>query len=90
MMEVDREQLQFLANQPLGSPELQNECDRIAHARGSIPASGELKETAKRIAKKWLPLGKSPSRARKCNVETAEQVDIEDAIEAAGGLKRAA
>ena len=85
-MEVDREQLQFLADQPIGSPALQQECERLAHQRDARP-SGELQETAKRIAKRWLPLGRTPPRSRKCNVETAEQIDIEDAVEAAGGRR---
>jgi hypothetical protein len=82
-MNVSREDLQYLANQPLGSAHLQQEAERVA-GRGT--PSGELVELCKRVSKRWLPQGKSPPRARHCNVE-AEQIDIEDAIEAAGGQR---
>jgi len=80
-----RDLLQDLASQPIGSPELQAEADRIAH-NGNRPTA-ELKETIRRTAKIWLPQGKTPPRRGKCNIETAEQIDIEDAVEAAGGKR---
>jgi hypothetical protein len=86
-MEVNRDTLQLLAEQSIGAPHLQAEADRIAHAQGAIKASGELKETIKRAAKRWLPLGKRPLTAGGCNEPTAQQTDIEDAVEAAGGKR---
>jgi hypothetical protein len=86
-MEIDREQLQYLTEQPLGAPHLQAEADRIAHANGAVKPSGELKATIKRTAKIWLPQGKRPPVRGACNEPTAEQTDIEDAVEAAGGKR---
>jgi hypothetical protein len=86
-MEVDREQLQFLAEQRIGAPHLQAEADRIAHTNGAVRPSGELKETIKRAAKRWLPLGKRPLTVGACNEPAAKQTDIEDAVEAAGGKR---
>ena len=87
-MHVDREQLQFLADQPIGAPHLQEEAER---SNGIIPPSEELKATCKRISKKWLPLGKRiPSRADVRAAEQAfyaNQIDLEDAVEAAGGKR---
>lgn len=81
-----RDVLQELTSTPIGSPELQTEADRIAH-RGIKP-SGELKETIKRAAKIWLPQGRKPNRPRAaCNEPAAEQIDLEDAVEKAGGRR---
>jgi hypothetical protein len=80
-----RDVLQDLAEQPIGSAKLQAEADRIAHAKGAVRPTGELKETIKRTAKLWLPQGKRPARSRTaCNEPEAQQTDIEDAVEAAG------
>lgn len=84
---TNREILQHLAEQPIGAPHLQDEADRIAHANGAIRPSGELKETAKRAAKLWLPQGRKPTRRGACNEPTAEQTDIEEAIEQRGGKR---
>jgi hypothetical protein len=84
MVEVStRELLQDLAQQPIGSPELQKE---PLDKNGRIKP--EVKEAAKRASKLWLPQGKKPPRRRSvCNEPTAEQTDIEDAVQAAGGKR---
>lgn len=84
---VDRETLQFLAEQPIGSLALQAECDRIAHLRSGAKPSEELKEAAKRATKIWLPEGKKSPVRGACNEPNATQCDIEDAVEAAGGKR---
>jgi hypothetical protein len=78
-----REMLQELADLPIGSPELQAQpLDKNGRVKP------EVKEVAKRIAKIWLPQGKRPPRPRKtCNDPEAQQTDIEDAVEAAGGKR---
>jgi hypothetical protein len=83
-MNVTREDLQFLANQPLGAPHLQKEAERVA---GHGTPSAELKELCKRVSKKFLPLGKTTPKRGACNEPTATQTDIEDAVEAAGGAR---
>lgn len=85
-MHVDREQLRILSELPIGARHLQDEADRIAHS--GIKPTGELKETIKRAAKIWLPEGKKPPRPRStCNAPDAQQTDLEDAVEAAGGKR---
>jgi hypothetical protein len=80
-----RDLLQELATSPLGSKELQEKQTRRGPNAKPLP---EVLEVGKRCAKIWLPQGKKPPRGRKqCNVETAEQTDIEDAVEAAGGRR---
>lgn len=81
-----RDVLQELAGSSLGSTSLQEEADRVAKMQGLTP-SAELKETIKRVSKKWLPQGRRPANRRGCNEPTAEQCDIEDAVEAAGGKR---
>ena len=74
------------AASPIGSPELQEEADRKAY-KGEKP-SPALKQTIKRTAKIWLPQGKKAARAGgACNEPDAKQIDIEDAVEAAGGKR---
>lgn len=83
-MEVSRDDLQYLADQPLGAPHLQEEAER---KNGLLPPSAELSELCKRVGKKWLPLGRKSPRRGECNVPAAEQTDLEDAVEAAGGKR---
>ena len=80
-----RDVLQELAKLPLGSKKLQEQQMR----RGpNAPPLPEVVEVGKRCANKWLPQGKKPPRSRKiCNEPSAEQADIEDAVEAAGGRR---
>jgi hypothetical protein len=91
-----REVLQELASAPIGSCELQAQADRQhqAELRGASSKRArapELTETVKRVAKVWLPQGrKVTSRqdsAEKIAAFNAKQIDIEDAIEAAGGQR---
>lgn len=84
-MEVDRDTLQYLADQPLGAPHLQEEAERKASTLQ--PRSAELVEMCKRISKKWLPMGRTPARRGACNEPTAQQTDIEDAVEQRGGKR---
>jgi hypothetical protein len=72
-----REVLQELAAKPLGSPELQIEANRLVP--GEKPA-GELAETIHRTRKIWLA-----SR----EAFHARQIDLEEAVEAAGGHRGA-
>lgn len=73
-----REVLQQLAELPIGSPELQ---------KNPLDKNGN-KEAAKRCTKLWLPQGRKPPRPRgTCNAPDAQQTDIEDAVEAAGGKR---
>ena len=89
----DREVLQELAAKPIGSAELQDEAQRIAHlaANGAKPhMTPELRETIDRTRKIWLPQGKrSAAEAnRKAALAAREaQIDLEDAVEAAGGQR---
>jgi hypothetical protein len=85
-----RNLLQELADAPIGSPELQDEADRIAHAKGAVKPSAELTEAIKRASKLWLPQGRHPARRGACNEPAAEQIDIEDAVESAGGKRGSA
>jgi hypothetical protein len=84
-----REVLLDLARTPIGSRELQDEADR--KARRGIKPSAELQETIDRCKRKWLPQGKrTVSRADQREAEAAfyaNQTDLEDAIEAAGGKR---
>lgn len=84
MKEVStRELLQDLARLPIGSPDLQKE---PLDKKGNVKP--EVKEAAKRASKLWLPQGKKPPPVRgACNEPTAEQTDIEDAVQAAGGKR---
>jgi hypothetical protein len=84
-MEIDREVLQHLAEQPIGAPHLQAEADSGRIQKGQAKPSGELKETIKRTAKLWLPHGRKPTKRGACNEPTAQQTDIEDAVEQRGG-----
>lgn len=84
-MNVTREDLQSLVDQPLGAPHLEEEANRKNGTEER--RSAELLEVCKRISKKWLPLGKrSPVRGA-CNEPTAQQIDLEDAVEQAGGRR---
>jgi hypothetical protein len=78
-----RELLQELASLPIGSPEIQKEpLDKDGKLKP------EAKEAAKRASKLWLPQGRKPARRRSvCNDPSAQQTDIEDAVEAAGGKR---
>lgn len=85
-MQVTREDLQHLAGSPLGAEHLQDEAARKFGTEEK--RSPELVEMCKRVGKKWLPLGKLPPKKRQTKAEIAEhQIDIEDAIEAAGGKR---
>lgn len=85
-MQVTREDLQHLASQPLGAEHLQTEAEQKFGTEEK--RSGELVEMCKRVGKKWLPLGKLPPKKRMTKAQIAEhQIDIEDAIEAAGGKR---
>lgn len=81
---MDRVTLQDLANQPIGGKHLQEEAERKVHTEEK--RSPELVATCKRASKIWLPEGKTPPRQRKAE-PSAAQIDIEDAIEAAGGTR---
>lgn len=86
-----REEIFHMAAEPIGSAALQREAEAnmAAYARGALKPSMELKEAGQRAAKKWLPGGKkSTVSAESKEAEKAfyeRQVDLEDAIEAAGG-----
>jgi len=90
-----RELLQELTELPIGSPELQVEADATARARAqmgkSVKPSPKLQETIDRAAKKWLPQGKRRVSREEAIAATrafyANQTDIEDAVEAAGGKR---
>lgn len=84
-MNVTRDDLQHLANQPLGAPHLEEEANRKNGTQER--RSDELLEVCKRISKKWLPLGKKSPVRGACNEPTATQTDIEDAVEQAGGQR---
>jgi hypothetical protein len=79
-----RDILQSLADQPIGSPELQFEADRVHEQQGLKP-SAALIETKKRATKLWLPQGKKSSVRGACNDPSAVQTDIEDAVAERGG-----
>jgi len=89
-MEVStRDLLQELAAKPIGSPELFEEACRKGLTREKV--SAELAETVLRTSKKWLPAGKRApttpeSRARQKELASL-QIDLEDAVEAAGGQR---
>jgi hypothetical protein len=89
----DREILQELAAKPIGNEALQEEAQRVAHiaANGGRPhISAELRETIDRTRKIWLPQGKrSAAEANKRAAEAAAavQIDLEDAVEKAGGKR---
>lgn len=89
-----REVLQELVEKPIGSPALQEEAERVAYmaANGGTPIiSAELAEAGQRANKKWLPAGKrstSGPEARASREAFYErQIDLEEAIEAAGGQR---
>lgn len=93
---TDAEMLQHLADQPIGSPELQEQANRLAPQvadgalrKADIPA--DLAETIKRTSKIWLPQGKKASGGPEAKEAEAafyeRQIDIEDAVEAAGGKR---
>ena len=77
-----RELLQELAETPIGSPELQA---RPLDAKGNVKP--EVKEAARRAVKIWLPQGRKAAKRGACNEPAAQQADIEDAVEAAGGKR---
>lgn len=79
---TSRDMLQMLASEPLGCREFEN---KPRDENGNVRP--EIKEVAKRITKRWLPQGRKTSRRARCNVETAVQTDLEDAVEAAGGKR---
>jgi hypothetical protein len=84
-----REVLQEMAESHIGSPALMDEAKRIGGTmRKPSPA---LAEAGKRAAKIWLPAGKKSARdAEQKAAEKAfydKQVDLEDAVEAAGGKR---
>lgn len=81
---MDRVTLQGLANQPIGGKHLQEEAERKAHTEEK--RSPELVATCKRASKIWLPEGKTSPKQRNL-VDPTTQIDIEDAIEAAGGQR---
>jgi len=85
---TDRELLQDLAARPLGTPELQKLASQYSPDQTPPP---ELREVSKRCSKVWLPAGKRSSRGRgEREAEQsfyARQTDIEDAVEAAGGVR---
>lgn len=79
----DRELLRELAAQPIGSRDL----DQFKDANGYITVP-EAVEAGKRAKKIWLPSGKrSAADANRAAAKRAReaQIDIEDAVEAAGG-----
>lgn len=80
-----RDLLQELAQQPIGSRELQAQPPRDEN--GNVKP--EVKEAAHRASKVWLPQGRKASRTTPAERrEFAErQTDIEDAVEAAGGRR---
>lgn len=84
---IDRETLFEMAAEPIGSPKLMAEADHIAHTM--IKPSPELREAAQRANKRWLPEGKiAASSLMSKEAEAAfyaNQTDLEDAVEAAGG-----
>lgn len=93
---TDVEILQHLADQPLGSAELQQSADYYARQvqignmkQSDLPS--DLQETIKRTSKLWLPQGKKATRTREAlDAEReilARNFDLEDAVEAAGGQR---
>lgn len=91
---TDRELLWELAQKPIGSPALQAEAQSVAHivASGGTPSvSAELKEAGSRANKKWLPAGKrstsGPEERAKREAFYERQIDLEEAVEAAGGKR---
>jgi len=90
---TDREILQELAERPIGGRELQAqiEANLSRLQRGSMKPTFEMKEASERACKKWLPAGKKPTRgpqiAKAEEAFYANQIDLEDAVEAAGGKR---
>lgn len=89
-----REILQELAEKPIGSEELAAEANNVAYlaAKGGRPkVSAELRGAIDRTCKKWLPQGRrTVSRAEAKAAEQvfyANQIDLEDAVQAAGGTR---
>lgn len=81
---TDREILQELAERPIGGPEC-----KIEFIGGELRPNWEAKEASERARKVWLPAGKK-TISRKDAAERAEafyanQIDLEDAVTAAGG-----
>ena len=78
---TERDVLELLAGEPIGSPDLQN------HPLGKTGnVRPEVKDAARRASKIWLPRGRLPARPPgECNVKGAQQIDLEDAVVAAGG-----
>jgi hypothetical protein len=83
--------LQQLTEEPLGSPALQQMADaafRRQHLEGKR-SPPEVAEMAKRVSKIFLPAGRrQPKDDRGAREEfAARQIDIEDAVAAAGGSR---
>jgi hypothetical protein len=84
---TDREMLAELVARPIGGKHIQGE-----DARGlETLYSAEAKEAAARANKRWLPAGKrstrGPDEAASREAFYARQIDLEDAVEAAGGQR---
>lgn len=79
--------LKALAEEPIGSKALQARLP--SNGQGHVPP--EAKEAARRASKIWLPEGKRSTNSvetRQAKEEFfARQVDLEDAVEAAGGRR---
>ena len=90
---TDREILQEMLERPIGSPRLQAEIEANLPRlqRESLKPTWEMREAAQRASKKWLPAGKKPTRTPEIKAAEeafyAKQIDIEDAVEAAGGSR---
>jgi hypothetical protein len=85
----EREVLQSLAEEPLGGPDLQRLAENAARRQEKPPPA--VRQMAKRINKIFLPRGKRTVRdadeRQKQDDFAAKQIDLEDAVEAAGGSR---
>jgi len=80
--------LQAMVNEPIGSREVQAQ---ICFHQGEWVGPPAAKEAARRAKKIWLPEGKRPANGdderRRREEFAARQVDLEEAVEAAGGAR---
>lgn len=86
-----REELFAMAAEPLGSREMQEIADEAKRCelRSGAKPPREVRDLTKRVSKVWLPAGKKSvvsAEAKEIDAAIrANQIDLEDAIEAAGG-----
>lgn len=83
-----REELFEMAARPIGDADLYQRAKSVLPGEKPHP---EVVEAAKRASKLWLPCGKKSAvnaEAKEVRAEfNARQIDLEDAVEAAGGAR---